>query len=209
VRANPCASEIKATRETQLKGTTMKRLHVHTTVPDLDESIRFYSTLFGQEPARREVDYAKWMLEDPRVNFAISTWGKEPGIDHLGFQVDDDSELTEIAARLENAGEFIVPEKGTSCCYAKSDKHWVVDPAGTPWETFRTMAQAKMRGSSSAKPEAAAAVGAESPGEGKPKTACCGGPAPAESNACCVADVKAKEAGKSGCGCGAPAQAKN
>ena len=185
----------------------MKRLHVHTTVRDLNESIRFYSTLFGQEPARHETDYAKWMLDDPRVNFAISTWGKEPGIDHLGFQVDDEAELTEIATRLENAGQFIVPEKGTTCCYAKSDKHWVVDPAGTPWETFRTMAQAKTRGSSSAKSEAeaAATVVMESPADAKPKTACCGGPAPAESKACCEADLKAKEGGKSGCGCGSQA----
>ncbi len=136
----------------------MKRLHVHTTVRDLDEAIRFYSTLFGQEPARHETDYAKWMLEDPRVNFAISTWGKEPGIDHLGFQVDEDAELGEIAARLEKAGHAVAPEKSTTCCYAVSDKHWVVDPAGTPWESFRTMAQVKTRGTSSAKAEAEAAA---------------------------------------------------
>jgi catechol 2,3-dioxygenase-like lactoylglutathione lyase family enzyme len=136
----------------------MKRLHVHTTVRDLEESVRFYSTLFGQEPARHETDYAKWMLEDPRVNFAISTWGKEPGIDHLGFQVDDEAELGEIAARLEKAGHAVAPEKNTTCCYAVSDKHWVVDPAGTPWESFRTMAQVKTRGSSSAKAEAEAAA---------------------------------------------------
>ena len=132
----------------------MKRLHVHTTVRNLEDSIRFYSTLFGQEPARRESDYAKWMLEDPRVNFAISTWGKEPGIDHLGFQVDDEAELGATAARLEQAGHAVRPEKNTTCCYAVSDKHWVVDPAGTPWETFRTMAQAKTRGASTAKAEA-------------------------------------------------------
>ena len=141
----------------------MKRLHVHTTVKNLDESVRFYSTLFGQEPARREADYAKWMLEDPRVNFAISTWGDEPGIDHLGFQVDEESELTEIGARLEQAGHAVAPEKNTTCCYAVSDKHWVVDPAGTPWETFRTMAQAKVRGASQAKAEAAAAGAATKP----------------------------------------------
>lgn len=136
----------------------MKRLHVHTTVRDLEESVRFYSTLFGQEPSRHETDYAKWMLEDPRVNFAISTWGKEPGIDHLGFQVDEDHELGEIAARLMKAGHAVAPEKSTTCCYAVSDKHWVVDPAGTPWETFRTMAQVKTRGSSGVKAEAEAAA---------------------------------------------------
>lgn len=160
----------------------MKRLHVHTTVRDLEESIRFYSTLFGQEPARRETDYAKWMLEDPRVNFAISTWGKEPGIDHLGFQVDDEAELGAIAARLEQAGRAVAPEKNTTCCYAVSDKHWVVDPAGTPWETFRTMAQVKTRGSSQVKAEAEAAALAamnvaeaeKSAGKGCGPTACCG-----------------------------------
>jgi len=164
----------------------MKRLHVHTTVRDLEESVRFYSTLFGQEPARHEPDYAKWMLEDPRVNFAISTWGKEPGIDHLGFQVDDDAELGEIAQRLTEAGHAVAPEKNTTCCYAVSDKHWVVDPAGTPWETFRSMAQVKTRGSSSVKAEAvalAAAPAAAAPvakadkaeaGQGCGATACCG-----------------------------------
>jgi len=156
----------------------MNRLHVHTTVRDLEESIRFYSTLFGQEPARREPDYAKWMLEDPRVNFAISTWGQEPGIDHLGFQVDEDAELGEIAARLEKAGHAVAPEKNTTCCYAVSDKHWVVDPAGTPWETFRTMAQVKTRGTSSAKAEAEAAalaamnVAAEKPDQKKAASSC-------------------------------------
>ena len=128
----------------------MKRLHVHTTVGDLEESIRFYSTLFGQEPARREPDYAKWMLEDPRVNFAISTWGKEPGIDHLGFQVETEEELAEIGARLTKAGLSTGVEKDATCCYAVSDKHWTIDPAGTPWETFRSMAQVKTRGTSRA-----------------------------------------------------------
>jgi catechol 2,3-dioxygenase-like lactoylglutathione lyase family enzyme len=162
----------------------MKRLHVHTTVRDLDESIRFYSTLFGQEPTRREPDYAKWMLEDPRVNFAISTWGQEPGIDHLGFQVDDEAELGEIAARLTQAGHAVAGEKNTTCCYAVSDKHWVVDPAGTPWETFRTMAQVKTRGSSQVKSDAVALAAAAVPatagaqekgtGQGCGATACCG-----------------------------------
>ena len=159
----------------------MKRLHVHTTVKNLDESIRFYSTLFGQEPARREPDYAKWMLDDPRVNFAISTFGDEPGIDHLGFQVDDESELAEIGARLEKAGHVVAPEKNTTCCYAVSDKHWVVDPAGTPWETFRTMAQAKVRGASHAKAdaEAAALTAAAKPAE-------TGGCGTSGARACCA-----------------------
>ncbi len=153
----------------------MKRLHVHTTVRDLEESIRFYSTLFGQEPARREPDYAKWMLEDPRLNFAISTWGAEPGIDHLGFQVDDEAELAEIGARLEQAGHAVAPEKATTCCYAVSDKHWVVDPAGTPWETFRTMAQVKTRGAGSAAKRESAAIAAAAPARAaETEAACCG-----------------------------------
>jgi catechol 2,3-dioxygenase-like lactoylglutathione lyase family enzyme len=145
----------------------MKRLHVHTTVRDLEESVRFYSTLFGEEPVRREPDYAKWMLEDPRVNFAISTWGKEPGVDHLGFQVDDEAELGAIAERLEQAGHAVAGEKNTTCCYAVSDKHWVVDPAGTPWETFRTMAQVKIRGASAVKAEAAASAAMKTAETGK------------------------------------------
>jgi hypothetical protein len=115
------------------------------------------------------------------VNFAISTWGKEPGIDHLGFQVDDDAELGAIAERLTKAGHAVAPEKNTTCCYAVSDKHWVVDPAGTPWETFHTMAQVKTRGSSQVKADAVAAVGAAAAApEAKPEskgcgaTACCG-----------------------------------
>jgi catechol 2,3-dioxygenase-like lactoylglutathione lyase family enzyme len=157
----------------------MKRLHVHTTVRDLDDAIRFYSTLFGQEPARREPDYAKWMLEDPRVNFAISTWGKEPGIDHLGFQVESEAELGAIAERLEKAGHAVAGEKNATCCYAVSDKHWVVDPAGTPWETFHTMAQVKTRGASQVKADAVAlaAAAAEKPkadSKGCGATACCG-----------------------------------
>jgi catechol 2,3-dioxygenase-like lactoylglutathione lyase family enzyme len=151
----------------------MKRLHVHTTVKNLDESVRFYSTLFGQQPTRHEPDYAKWMLEDPRVNFAISTWGGEPGIDHLGFQVDEEGELSEIAARLEQAGHAVTGEKNTTCCYAVSDKHWVVDPAGTPWETFRTMAQAKVRGASLVKDDAETAA-----------TRAAGAAKPAESGRC-------------------------
>jgi len=157
----------------------MKRFHVHVAVKDLQQGIGFYSTLFGAEPTVLKDDYAKWMLEDPRVNFAISTWGKEPGIDHLGFQVDDDEELGEIATRLESAGHAVAAEKNTTCCYAVSDKHWVVDPAGTPWETFRSMAQVKTRGGSAVKAEAeAAALAAMNVAEAETKAGKgCGGPA--------------------------------
>jgi len=117
----------------------MKRFHVHVAVPDLAQSIRFYSTLFGAEPAVVKDDYAKWMLEDPRVNFAISRRGAAPGIDHLGFQVESDAELGEIRSRLQAAGASGLEEKDVSCCYARSDKYWTTDPSGVAWESFRSL----------------------------------------------------------------------
>jgi hypothetical protein len=117
----------------------MKRFHVHVAVPQLQEGIRFYSTLFGAEPTVMKDDYAKWMLEDPRVNFAISERNGRPGINHLGFQVDEAAELDEIHARLSAADEGVIAEKNVSCCYARSDKYWTTDPAGVPWESFRSL----------------------------------------------------------------------
>jgi len=116
----------------------MKRLHVHVSVRDLDESIRFYQGLFAAEPTVRKDDYAKWMLEDPRVNFAISTRQTEPGLNHLGIQVDSDAELAEIEQRAVDAGLVAVPEGGANCCYAQSDKQWLADPQGIVWEAFHT-----------------------------------------------------------------------
>ncbi len=118
----------------------MKRFHVHLHVEDLDRSIAFYSRLFGAEPTRVESDYAKWMLEDPRINFAISTRGREAGIDHLGFQTDDAAELAELKARAESADMALLDEGATTCCYARSEKHWVTDPSGVAWEHFQTLA---------------------------------------------------------------------
>ena len=117
----------------------MKRFHVHVAVPDLKQSIRFYSTMFGAEPAVVKDDYAKWMLEDPRVNFAISQRGGAAGINHLGFQVDEASELKEIHARLQAADSSVLEEKNVACCYARSDKYWVTDPAGVAWESFHSL----------------------------------------------------------------------
>jgi catechol 2,3-dioxygenase-like lactoylglutathione lyase family enzyme len=117
----------------------MKRFHVHVAVPDLQQSIRFYSTMFGAEPAVVKPDYAKWMLEDPRVNFAISQRGGSAGINHLGLQVDHPSELKEIQSRLQAADAKGLEEKNVSCCYARSDKYWVTDPAGVPWESFHSL----------------------------------------------------------------------
>jgi hypothetical protein len=117
----------------------MKRFHVHLHVDDLAKSIGFYSKLFASEPARIENDYAKWMLEDPPVNFAISTRGDKPGIDHLGIQTDDDAELAALKARAEAADLALLDEGETTCCYARSEKHWVTDPQGIAWEHFHTL----------------------------------------------------------------------
>ena len=117
----------------------MKRFHVHLRVGDLDASVAFYQRLFGVEPTRREADYAKWMLEDPRINFAISTRGGGAGLDHFGFQTDTESELEELKRSAEAADMALIDEGSTSCCYARSDKHWIVDPQGVAWEHFHTL----------------------------------------------------------------------
>jgi arsenate reductase (thioredoxin) len=116
----------------------MKRFHVHVAVADLNQSIGFYSALFAAEASVIKTDYAKWMLDDPRVNFAISTRGRQPGLDHLGIQAESGDELKEIYARLSDAGGNVVEQGQTACCYAKSEKSWIDDPAGISWETFHT-----------------------------------------------------------------------
>jgi catechol 2,3-dioxygenase-like lactoylglutathione lyase family enzyme len=116
----------------------MKRLHVHVAVDDLQRAIGFYAVLFAAPPSVVKSDYAKWMLDDPRVNFAISTRGRQAGLDHLGIQVEDEDELHEVYARLHRAGGNVIEQGKTSCCYAKSEKSWIDDPAGISWETFLT-----------------------------------------------------------------------
>lgn len=116
----------------------MKRMHVHVAVEDLKQSVGFYSALFAAEPSVLKPDYAKWMLEDPRVNFAISTRGRRAGLDHLGIQAENGEELKEIYARLHKAGGEVIEQGGTNCCYARSEKSWIDDPAGIAWETFLT-----------------------------------------------------------------------
>jgi predicted enzyme related to lactoylglutathione lyase len=116
----------------------MKRMHVHVSVNDIDTAVGFYSALFAAKPAVVKDDYAKWMLDDPRVNFAISTRGREPGLDHLGIQVESGDELQEVYARLRQAGGTVFEEGQTTCCYAQSEKSWIDDPAGISWETFHT-----------------------------------------------------------------------
>ena len=117
----------------------MKRFHVHLHVDDLQASIAFYSQLFAAQPIRIEADYAKWMLDDPRVNFAISTRGNQAGLDHLGFQFDTAEELETLKQAAENAELALVDEGETTCCYARSEKHWIVDPQGIPWEHFHSL----------------------------------------------------------------------
>ena len=124
----------------------MKRLHVHVAVGDLPQSIRFYSALFAVQPGVVKADYAKWMLDDPRVNFAISTRGRQPGLDHLGIQVENSNELKEVYARLREAGGNVIEQGQTACCYAKSEKSWIDDPAGIAWETFLTTGESTTYG---------------------------------------------------------------
>jgi catechol 2,3-dioxygenase-like lactoylglutathione lyase family enzyme len=157
----------------------MKRLHVHVAVDDLAQSRAFYATLFGAEPNVVEADYAKWLLDDPRVNFAISQRGRAGGIDHLGLQVETADELADIAARLKAAGETIATETNAACCYARSDKAWAVDPQGVRWESFLTHGQITTYGEDSAfdvapaqAPQAACCAPAAAPA--KTTSACCG-----------------------------------
>ncbi len=139
----------------------MKRFHVHVAVADLAQSIRFYSTIFGHAPSVEKPDYAKWMLEDPRVNFAISRQGEQRnGIDHLGFQVDSASDLSGMQAQLAAADANLVTEENTACCYARSDKYWVTDPSGIAWETFHTLGSVPVFGADQ-RNTAAAATGSD------------------------------------------------
>src|ERR1700688_4702352 len=156
----------------------MKRLHVHVAVNDIPQSIGFYSALFASQPAVVKQDYAKWMLDDPRMNFAISTRGREPGLDHLGIQVESQTELHEVYARLKEAGGSVVEQGATACCYAKSEKSWIDDPAGISWETFHTTGENISYGDGSGENEARVAHA----------KACCvpsASVAPAAASACC------------------------
>lgn len=145
----------------------MKRFHIHLGVKDLDRSILFYSTLFGQKPTKVKGDYAKWMLEDPKINFAISTRANTEGVDHLGIQVEEGSELKEITERLKKADLGVFDEGSTTCCYAESEKAWVKDPAGIAWETYATMNDVEVFSQS------APAVGACCPPKKSSSKSCC------------------------------------
>jgi hypothetical protein len=153
----------------------MKRIHLHVSVPDLSQSIQFYQTLFGAAPSVVKDDYAKWMLEDPRVNFAISQRGVRAGVDHIGIQAETPAELGAMADRLKTAGAQTFDEVATTCCYARSDKSWVTDPAGVHWETFFTFGEATTYGEDAAQ----AALDASAP------DACCGASPKAAAATCC------------------------
>jgi catechol-2,3-dioxygenase len=149
----------------------MKRFHMHVGVKSLQESVQFYSTLFGQQPTKLKEDYAKWMLEDPRINFAISTRSNVEGVDHVGIQVENAEELSEITERLKKADLKVFGEGETTCCYAESSKAWVNDPSGLAWETYQNMADADVY---SEKPKAA-----------EPEASSCCAPAPAATKSSC------------------------
>jgi len=164
----------------------MKRFHVHVGVKDLNESIRFYTGLFGAEPTVRKRDYAKWMVEDPRVNFAISQRTTKFGVNHLGLQVDEADELPTLQQRFAAADKHsLVDEIGVTCCYAKSDKHWVTDPQGIAWEGWHNLGQVELYGEQ----------GRTQAGNGE----CCAPVADAAPSACCSPSSAEKNAAKSGC----------
>ncbi|MFQ3456915.1 VOC family protein [Bradyrhizobium sp. UFLA06-06] len=162
----------------------MKRMHVHVAVKDIPQSVGFYSALFGAEPTVVKSDYAKWMLDDPRVNFAISTRGREPGLDHLGIQVESAEELGEVYGRLRKAGGEVIEQGQTVCCYAKSEKSWIDDPAGIAWETFHTTGESIVYGDGTG--ERTARVAHEKQ-EDKQSACCAPQPqaAPPGASACC------------------------
>ncbi|MBI3771629.1 MAG: glyoxalase/bleomycin resistance/dioxygenase family protein [Gammaproteobacteria bacterium] len=161
----------------------MKRFHVHVAVDNLAEGIRFYSTMFAVEPTVAKPDYAKWMLDDPRVNFAISQRGAEVGLDHLGIQVESADELAEMNARLQKLQTGVAEEVGTACCYAKSDKYWTADPSGIAWETFHTLDSIPVFG-----------------GAASQQMDCCGPQAKTETTSpCCVPVSISKTPSKSCC----------
>jgi hypothetical protein len=165
----------------------MKRFHVHLHVDDLAQSIGFYSRLFAAEPTRVEGDYAKWMIEDPRINFAISTRGKA-GIDHLGFQTDDADELAALKARADAADMALLDEGETTCCYARSEKHWVTDPQGIAWEHFHTLGDIPIfsEGQASNNASACCAPAASLPAQAT---------ASASASACCTPTPRGKPVG--------------
>jgi catechol 2,3-dioxygenase-like lactoylglutathione lyase family enzyme len=156
----------------------MKRFHAHVRVNDLESSVRFYSTLFGAEPVVLKTDYAKWMLDDPRVNFAITAGSTSTGLDHLGLQVESDEDLATIARRLDSAGQSVARQVNAACCYARGNKGWVSDPSGISWEAFHTFGENTVYGNDLAQ---------RAPLATAPDSDACCAPAPSSASACCSA----------------------
>ena len=150
----------------------MKRFHVHVAVEDLDATIRFYSGVFGMPPTLRKPDYAKWMLDDPRINFAVSKQSENSGIDHLGIQVDSGEELPALRQQVAGAHIAAQDQSNAECCYARSDKYWTTDPQGIAWETFHTLESIPMRGKS-ARPDASSCCGKMVDEDSSAKSSCC------------------------------------
>ncbi len=176
----------------------MKRFHVHVAVDDLAASIRFYSTVFGQDPNVEKSDYAKWMLEDPRVNFAIS---KQPrgaaGLNHLGLQVDTGEELTALHEQLLAADAGLVSQENTACCYARSDKYWVTDPTGIAWETFHSLGTVPVYGERATPTTEACCTPLVEPAAGE---ACCTPEMKASAEPCCIPKTDRAATGAACCG---------
>jgi len=166
----------------------MKRFHVHVSVKDLSGSIGFYSKLFGADPSVIKDDYAKWMLDDPRINFAISQRGHPPGVNHLGFQVDSEPELKQLRDQVARADIAALEQTAAACCYAKSDKYWVEDPQGIAWETFHTLGGIPVFGEDTATEptaESSCCVPLAKQANDSATAACCVPAAKASSSACC------------------------
>lgn len=151
----------------------MKRFHIHVGVKDLEASVQFYSTLFAQKPIKLKPDYAKWLLDDPRLNFAISTRTGDMGVDHLGIQVEEANELTEITERLKKADLKLHDEGETTCCYAKSNKAWVTDPAGVAWEAYQNMADVEIFNEKDESKSNDDSIACCAPGDETNKSSCC------------------------------------
>ena len=152
----------------------MKRLHLHMKVSNLEENIHFYSQLFGQEPEKVKDDYAKWMLDDPRINFAISTRATQTGLDHLGLQVDNEADLSAIRDQIKSTDIAVEKEGKTSCCYAKSDKTWVSDPNGVAWEIYQTMGDMELFTDTDDVAISDNSACCSAPPEKSDKSSCCG-----------------------------------
>jgi len=161
----------------------MNRLHIHIAVTDLQQNIAFYSAMFGAEPSVLQQDYAKWQLEDPRVNFAISARGAVPGLDHLGIQTDTDVGLEAVQQRLADAGASLEAQKGKTCCYARSDKYWSIDPQGIAWEAFHTLGGAPTFNGETDSDEASACCAPTL----EPRDSCCN-PTAERDKTCCGPD---------------------